>query len=203
MRRERYLTEFRAARPEQKVTEMLIYSGAPVYRFSYWEGEESMLQLSLDPKDVDMSRLSSGIPITINHDRSTSATVGSVRNSRLTASGITGEAHRFEETDEAAETWAKVDAGVLRALSVEAFILDKKDITPKNAKMRHWLAINWQPQAVSIVAVGADPAAQFLSEEFQDFWLPEQYRRQHKLDAGAASTKTQQGLLPLLLMRRK
>lgn len=203
MRREKYLTQFRAAQPGQKVTEMLIYAGTPVYRYDWWADEEFTLQLSLDPKAVDMSRLASdAAPITLDHDRSTQATVGSVRNARLTPRGLLGEANRFEEGD-AAETWAKVDAGVLRALSVEALILEQEDITPKGAKLKQFLATSWQPQLVSIVAVGADPAAQFLSEEFQDFWLPEQYRRQHKLDAGAASTKTQQGLLPLLLMRRR
>lgn len=201
MRRERFLTELRANSVPTK-TEMLIYSGTPVYRFDWMTGQEYMLQLSLDAKHVDMGRMLAGAPITIDHWRDTSATVGAVENPRLSPEGLIAEARRFEE-GEAAEVWAKVDSGVLRALSVEAYIKEREDVTPKGVKgMRQFLATSWEPQAVSIVAVGADPAAQFLSEEYQDFWVPEQYRRSAQFDAGAASVSNRQVLTHLLLKRR-
>lgn len=200
MRRERYLTELRSTSAPSK-TEMLIYSGTPVYRFDWLSGQEYMLRLSLEPGAVDMTRFLAGAPITVDHIRAAATTVGSIDHARITSEGIVATARRFEDGD-AAEVWSKVDTGVLRALSVEAQIMERKDVTPRGAKMKEFLATEWEPQAVSIVAVGADPKAQFLEDQqFQDIWVPEEYRRSTKFD-GAHAVDNRQVLTRLLLTRR-
>lgn len=204
MRRERYLQALRVNRKEgQQRDSMLLYSGTPVYRFDWWSGTEFMLELSLDPKHVDMSRLNTGMaPITLDHIRYTERTIGTIQSPRLTPEGLFAAAHRYED-GAAAEAWAKVDAKVLGNLSVEVAINDQIDVTPKGEKLKRFRAIDWEPQAVSIVAVGADPKAQFLADqEFRDIWLPEEFRLSANLDAGAASNNNRQMLLHLLLKRR-
>lgn len=222
MKRARFLQEFRAAQVanQARVKTMVLYSGTPVYRFDFWTGEEYMLTLSTDPAHVNMKRLKNA-PVLADHYRSVDRVVGVVENPRLESGSIMAEA-RFADTPDVADIWAKVDSGIIRNNSIEAAVMQTKDISKKGDKMRSYLAIDWEPQAVALVPVGADPGAQMLSaSEGQELWLPEDlYSRpkgfdlaasaeevalQEFAETGAASeakTGRNQQLLALLLRRR-
>lgn len=189
MRRARFLQEFRAAQVanQPRVKTMVLYSGTPVYRFDWWTGEEYMLTLSTDPAHVNMKRLKNA-PVLADHYRSVDRTVGVVENAWLEGKKIMADT-RFADTPDVETVWAKVDSGIIRNVSIEAAVMDTEDISKKGDKMRSYLAIDWEPQAVALVPVGADPGAQMLSAaEGQDIWLPEDlYSRPKGFDLAASA----------------
>lgn len=193
MTQTRFISEFRAAparageQASARVKQMVVYSGAPVYRFDWWSGEEYMLTLSTDPEHVNLKRMRNA-PVLADHYRSVDRTVGVVEDVWLDGKKLMAET-RFAETEDVADVWAKVESGIIRNVSVEAAVLQTKDTSKKGDKMRSLLAIDWEPQAVALVPVGADPGAQLLSGDAGSaIWLPEElYRKPQGFDLTASA----------------
>lgn len=225
MTQTRFISEFRAAparaaeQAAARVKQMVVYSGAPVYRFDWWSGEEYMLTLSTEPAHINLKRMKNA-PVLADHYRSVDRTVGVVEDVWLDGKKLMAET-RFAQTDDVADVWAKVESGIIRNVSVEAAVFQTKDTSKKGDKMRSLLAIDWEPQAVALVPVGADPGAQLLSGDTgANIWLPEDlYRKPQGFDltasaeavaeefaeTGAASDAKAAGnqLLALLMRRRR
>lgn len=207
MIRARILQDFRAqgAQAGTRVREMVIYSGAPVYRYDFWAGQEYFLTLSMDPDHVNLKRLKNA-PVLADHRRSVHNTVGVVERAWLDGKKLMAET-RFHESANAEsdheDLWAKIKAGIIRNVSVEAMVMQTKDITKKGDAMKSLLAIDWSPEAVALVPVGADQNATLLSEdERNELWLPEgMYRKPELAEAGAASIP--QPLMTSLLLQRR
>lgn len=217
----RFLSELRAsqAATAPRLKTMVMYSGTPVYRFDWWSGEEYMLTLSTDPAHINLKRMKNA-PVLADHYRSVDRTVGVVEDVWLDGKRLMAET-RFAETDDVTDIWAKVESGIIRNVSVEAAVIQTKDTSKKGDKMRSLLAIDWEPQAVALVPVGADPGAQLLSGDAGSaIWLPEDlYRKPQGFDltasaeavaeefaeTGAASDAKAAGnqLLALLMRRRR
>jgi len=207
MKRTRFVADFRAQGDAgARVRDMVVYSETPVYRFDWWTGKEFMLTLSMDKSAVDLNRLANA-PLLADHYRSVDSQVGVLEKAWIDNRKLMATA-RFADTPGTSETWAKVEQGIIRNVSVEASINQTKDITKKGDQIQSLLAIDWTPEAVALVPVGADPNATLLSsEDSQEIWLPgDLYRKpEHFAAAGAASVQNRQqnSLLLSLLLRRR
>lgn len=163
MNRARIFTEFLAhsGEPSSRVRTLQIYTGTPVYRFDFWTGKEWFLRLSMEPGSVDLGRLDRA-PVLKDHNRATDSVVGALENPRLENGVLLADA-RFSETESTAEVWQKIQEGVLRNVSVEASIAKQEKTSDKIDGLPVYLATKWEPEAVALVAVGADRHAQIMS----------------------------------------
>lgn len=182
---------------------MVFYAGTPVYRYDWLSDREYMLRFDMSAKAVDMSRMK-GAPLLADHWRSLDRQVG-VLDSAWIEGGKGMAEYRLSDTPDTETIRAKIDQKIIRQVSMEAVVTKSEDVTPKGAKIREYLATEWQPQAVALVPVGADPGAQLLADDdMQAVWLAEGLytpRVTNLAEAGAASQ--QQTLLALFMQRRQ
>ena len=166
--------------------DMVIYSGAPVYRFNFWTGEEYYIVLGTGAGEVDIDRLKNA-PLTLNHDRSIDATVGVFERAWLDGGRLLGTA-RFAETPDVEGVWQKVEQGIIRNVSVEASFTGKAEKTKdKIDGLPVYRVPRWTPEAVSLVAVGADRHAVLMhSVDFDGEALREMVRTVARGETAAA-----------------
>lgn len=179
-----------SAEPKARTADMLWYSGAAVSRYDWMRDEEYVLQFSMDPKHVRLDRLNNGAPLLNSHsDFRLSDVIGTIENARI-ENGKGYATARFSERDDVTPIWNDVQAGILQNVSMGVQIYNREDVTPKGQKMRHYLAVDWEPLEISAVPIGADPNAGFLSAGFctRAEYLDFQRRR---LGSGAADAETQ------------
>jgi hypothetical protein len=150
---------------EKRTVEIRWYAGATIPRYSLFDGPYT-LSFSMDPKAVRLGRLSSGsAPLKAGHvgNDDLSAVLGVIEKAWLAKDG--GRALvRFSAREDVEPVFRDVQDGILRNVSMEAFIHAMDDVTTKGAEATHYLATDWEPLAVALVSVGADPGAQALSE---------------------------------------
>lgn len=148
---------------EGRIRDIVFYSGAKVERWDFWGGERYWLQFSTKPDDVNLGRLNNGAPLLDSHNRASVANqLGVVESAWL--KGKKGMATvRFSERPEVDGVWQDVEAGIIRNLSMMATINQLRETTPKGAKEKEFLAIDWEPQEISVVPVNADAGSQFLA----------------------------------------
>lgn len=205
MRTERIVSNFESVDRGERAGRMVWYSGAAVYRFDWWSGSEYMLTLSLDPKHVDMSRMK-GAPFNRDHDRSLSAQIGVIESAWIEKGKGYAE-YRLADTPDVDDVAQKIATKIHRHTSIEAFVNETKDVTPKGDKIKRLMAVDWQPQAVALVQVPADPNAQLFSEEdSREIWLPDGLYTHKFSETGAASEEVgrvpSRHMLAALLCRR-
>jgi hypothetical protein len=148
--------------PKARTVEVLWYAGAKVQRFSFFEGPYE-LQFSMDPKAIRMQRLSSGrAPFKGDHFGDLASQIGVIDKAWL-EDGVGHAMVRFSSRAEVQPLIQDIREGILQNVSMEAQIHELDDVTPKGAKQKSFLAIDWEPMAVALVAVGADPDAQVLA----------------------------------------
>lgn len=142
--------------------EAVVYSGARVARFPWFE-DPHYLSLDVSQKAVNLERINAGVaPLLDSHNRSgVEAVIGRVEKAWLAAGEVRARL-RFSKRPEVDGIWADVVDGILGALSV-GVVLHEMEELPKSkgadADMRHFKATRWEIQEVSVVSVGADPAA--------------------------------------------
>lgn len=149
-------------KPEGRIREVLFYSGAKVERFDWWTGET--YDLSFDMGGADLSKLKGGAPVLDGHSTYSAADViGTVEGAAKSDKGYTAIL-RFSEAEAVADTWTKIEEGILNSVSMgvrmNKVVLQDED---KKAKRKHYMATDWQPFEISVVPIGADPGAKFLS----------------------------------------
>jgi hypothetical protein len=149
---------------EQRTVELLWYSGASVMRHPFF-GDSYELAFSMEPQAVRLDRLKGGANLLASHnDQSLHAVLGVVENARI--EGGQGFATvRFSARDEVEPIWQDVKSGILRHVSMAAVVHELKEVTEKGARVKKFLAIDWEPHEVSIVSIPADPKAGVLSHQ--------------------------------------
>lgn len=154
---------------EKRTVDAVFYSGAQVMRMNWWTGEKWMLQFSMDPAHIRMGRLQSGAPLLNQHsDWSLSDVLGVVEKAWLEdGKGMT--TLRFSDRADVEPIWQDVKNKIIRNVSMGAAVHKLKDVTPDESKIKHYLAIDWEPMEISAVPIGADPGAGFLKEDHQQF----------------------------------
>lgn len=146
---------------ENRTFECVWTSGAPVRRFDWASRSYYMEELSLDPAHIRMGRMESGAPLLNTHQQwDLSSVLGVVDRAWL--AGAEGRAlSRFSQRDaEVQAYWRDVVDGIIRNISVGYIVHRYEKIDPaQQGGIPTWLAIDWEPAELSLVAVGADPFA--------------------------------------------
>lgn len=149
---------------EARTVDVVWTTGARVLRGffeQYWE------ELSLDPKDVDLSRLNDGAPVLNAHDSSDAmGVIGVVVPGSAAVDGKRGTATvrfaRAEDDPCADMIFRKVQDGIIQNLSVGYQTLRMEKISDGGAdKIPIYRATKWQPMELSPVPIGADNGAGF------------------------------------------
>jgi hypothetical protein len=159
-----FLAASMAAVPESegRRRDVVFYSGAKVERFDWWTGE--MYDLSFDMDGADLSALRGGAPVLNGHSSASASDVIGVIEGANKRSGKYVAALRFSDRPEVDGIWQDIEDGILNAVSmgvgIKKLILVEDD---KKAKRKHYMASEWKPFEVSVVPIGADPGARFLS----------------------------------------
>lgn len=139
---------------------VLFYSGATVDRFNPWTGEVYDLAFSME--GADLSRLANA-PVLNGHSSSSAADViGVVELAERTGQGYEATL-RISEADDVTPVWQRIEEGTLRNVSMGVEILDLTIDPQSTGQRKKYIAQAWKPFEISVVPLGADPNAQFLS----------------------------------------
>lgn len=207
MKRELLIATLAATASESNplVRELVFYAGANVPRFDFWKGEHYMLRFSMDPGDINLGRLKSGAPLLNSHSSQDVADALGVVEDAWVENGVGKARVRFSGRDSVADIVRDVNDGILRNLSMGVDPGQIEDVTPKGSKMKHYLARGWEPQEISIVPIGADAGAQFLSGAAEYQVMREMMARAEQLssEAGAASRADQRARFLLNIERER
>ena len=145
---------FRAATPAKvdpasRTVTFSFSSETPVDR---WFGDEV---LSHAPGAADLSRLGNGAPLLFNHDWSD--VIGVVETAEIAADRRGYATVRLAKTQRGEEVLGMIDDGILQNVSF-AYVVSKYVPAEKDADGDNdcYIATEWQPYEISIVAVPAD-----------------------------------------------
>ncbi|AIB13997.1 hypothetical protein ABAZ39_18880 (plasmid) [Azospirillum argentinense] len=117
----------------------------------------------LDVAGVDLSRFT-GASVLRDHRPSTDAVVGSVLSARK-AGGELRAMLTFDTTDAGELAFQQVQQGSIRQVSLGYFVQEWAAGPSDDIAEPLFIARRWQPVEISIVAIGADPAARTRSAE--------------------------------------
>jgi hypothetical protein len=156
--------EFAAAQAnrEERTVPMTFYAGATVLQFD-WESGVHELTLSMDSGACRLGALKSGrAPFTLGHASPNDplATLGVILNPAIAEGKATADV-RFSKRADVEPVYQDVLDEILCNVSVGAKLLKLKETTKDGDRMRSFLATSWEPFAVALVGVGADPGACF------------------------------------------
>ena len=150
-----------SANDDARTIDAVWYTGAKVPRFDWRTGEE--YDLILDMKGCRLDRLNNGGPVLDSHSAyGVESQLGVVR--KAWAKKATGLATiQFSKRDAVTPIWNDVKGGIIQNLSPGMWIYKKIDTTPKGQERREFTATDWEPFEISLVAVAADAATNFMS----------------------------------------
>ncbi len=139
------------------------YTGATVQRESWDEGPY-LLTLDMKPESIRMGRIQSGKAAVLDahKDWTVRDQIGVVESASIeNGKGIADL--KFSERKDVDDIWSDIQNGIIRNASVGTRIYSLREITEANDKMKHFLAVDWEPLEISICPIGADPDAGFSS----------------------------------------
>ncbi|WP_247895511.1 HK97 family phage prohead protease [Azospirillum sp. TSH58] len=117
----------------------------------------------LDVAGVDLSRFT-GASVLRDHRPSTDAVVGSVLSARKSGGELRAML-TFDTTDAGELAFQQVQQGSIRQVSLGYFVQEWAAGPSDDIAEPLFIARRWQPVEISIVAIGADPAARTRSVE--------------------------------------
>ena len=146
--------------PGKRKRDVLFYSGAKVERVDMWSGDMYDLSFSMDGGDVTQL---AGKPVLNGHQQEeVEYVLGVVENPRRTRRGYEATL-RFSDREDVAPVWQDIEDGILTSVSMGVQIVEMTQAPDSTVKRPHLLASKWRPFEISIVPIGADPGAKFLS----------------------------------------
>jgi hypothetical protein len=146
--------------PGKRKRDVLFYSGAKVERVDMWSGDMYDLSFSMDGGDVTQL---AGKPVLDGHQQhEVDYVLGVVENPRRTRRGYEATL-RFSDREDVASVWQDIEDGILTSVSMGVQIVEMTQAPDSTVKRPHLLASKWRPFEISIVPIGADPGAKFLS----------------------------------------
>lgn len=149
---------------EDFIRDVVFYSGAKVERYDWWTNET--YDLSFDMNGADLSVLNSGsAPVLNGHEQEEAEDViGVIQSAGKDKRGYVASL-RFSNREDVAGIRQDIADGILCNVSMGVAI-DALELASKPAeKRKHYLATKWKPFEVSVVPIGADPGAKFLSRD--------------------------------------
>ena len=166
-------------------------TGAEVDRMDYRTGKPYVERLDVTAEAVDLSRLNAGAPVLRDHWADTREVIGVVERAWIdmeTTPPCGRATIRLSSRADVAPVVQDIRDGILRNISVGYKIRGCK-VKKRDGMPDLRVATRWEPAEISVVAVGADPAAGFnRSSEDEDFDMENQETRDGATEA--APTKT-------------
>lgn len=160
-----YRAEFKSKYDEKKRTVEVRWSagGAKVLRQPFF-GESYYEELSIQPGHVRMGRLESGTaPVLDSHGFSSRKGVDNVLGvvSRAWLEGKDGMAElRFSDRDDVKPVLQDISDGILSNVSIGYRVFKyQRQPMAEGEETPTYLAVDWEPYEISMVAAGADPDA--------------------------------------------
>jgi predicted RecA/RadA family phage recombinase len=162
---------------QARTVEVVWSTGAEVSRYD-WDRGRFIESLSLEPKHVRLDRLNAGASVLDNHSAwgGVRAILGVVERAWL----VKGEGRatlRFSERADVQDIVRDVKAGIIRHISVGYRVLKFRDDTEKDANVKRYTAVDWEPFEVSLVTIPADAKAGVRSEAQRETWTCEVLHR--------------------------
>ena len=146
--------------PGKRKRDVLFYSGAKVERVDMWSGDMYDLSFAMDGGDVTQL---AGKPVLDGHQQhEVDYVLGVVENSWRIRCGYEATL-RFSDREDVAPVWQDIEDGILTSVSMGVQIVEMTQAPDSTVKRPHLLASKWRPFEISIVPIGADPGAKFLS----------------------------------------
>jgi hypothetical protein len=146
--------------PGKRKRDVLFYSGAKVERVDMFSGDAYDLSFAMDGGDVTQL---AGKPVLNGHQQEeVEYVLGVVENPRRTRRGYEATL-RFSDREDVASVWQDIEDGILTSVSMGVQIVEMTQAPDSTVKRPHLLASKWRPFEISIVPIGADPGAKFLS----------------------------------------
>ena len=149
---------------DARTIELVWSTGAPVSRTDWRSGDRYNEALSLEPGQVDLSRLNAGAPFLNTHSASDLSSIIGVVDRAWVAdggNGLEGRAVvRFSDRADVTPFWNDICTGIIRNVSV-GYAVRTYQITSQDGQVDEWRAIDWLPLELSAVPIGADPGAGF------------------------------------------
>jgi hypothetical protein len=149
---------------EKRTVELVWTTGARVQRYDWFNDEPFFEELSLAPSSVRLDRLNNGAPLLNTHGRySLEDVIGVVENASV--DGKEGRAMvRFSERDDVKPIFNDVAAGIIRNVSV-GYKVNKVEKSRDASGVLTVRVVDWEPQELSLVPIGADAGAGVRSTE--------------------------------------
>lgn len=150
---------------EKRTVELVWSTGAAVKRADWVTGRVYSEELSMDPAHVRMARLNGGAPLLNSHSRwGLNDVLGVVEKAWL--DGGEGRAIvRFSSRPEVDAVWNDVRDGIIRNVSVGYKVHRFEETSKPGAAVPTFLAVDWEPEEISLVSVGADAGAGVRADE--------------------------------------
>lgn len=149
---------------EDFIREVVFYSGAKVERFDWWTGETYDLSFSMT--GADLSALNGGASPVLNGHESEEAedVIGVIVSASKDKRGYVATL-RFSNREDVAGIRQDIADGILRNVSMGVSIQALELVSKPEEKRKHYMATAWKPFEISVVPIGADPGAKFLSKD--------------------------------------
>jgi hypothetical protein len=160
---------------ETRTVEMTWYTGATVRRYGF--GGPFNLAFSMDPAHIRMGRLASGTAplLDCHRDMKLSDVIGVIEKAWI-EDGRGKASVRFSKRDEVTPIWRDVEDGIICNASMGVTIHRLKETTKEDDQVKSYLAVDWEPEEVSVVPIGADPGAGFRASDGEEFFEIETLR---------------------------
>ena len=149
--------------------DMVWSTGARVRRFDPYRNREYWEELSMDPADVRMERLTSGkAPILDSHRNWNLADVLGVITRAWIDNGKGLATAKLSKRKEVEPVAQDLGDGIIGNISVGYAVYEFRMIEPTN-KGELWIyrAVDWEPMELSLVSIGADAGATAKREDGQ------------------------------------
>ena len=139
----------KTADTSDRSVELTFYSGAIVNRIPLF-GEGYELQFEVSQKAARLDRLNAGAPLIDSHhtEGGVRAQLGVVEKAWLDGDRFRARV-RFSKRDDVEPIWQDVRDGIIKNVSVGAFLLELEDATPKGAEIKRVRATSWEPYEIS------------------------------------------------------
>ncbi|ALN73189.1 prohead protease/major capsid protein fusion protein [Aureimonas sp. AU20] len=151
---------------EARTVEIVWAAGAPVQRYDWWERENYIEELSMDPGAIRMDRFAAGMSLLDSHnpysmdDRLGVVLPGSVR----VENGLGIATVQFSRKPRAEELFQDVIDGMPFPVSVGYRTHSYERTEASDTSIARLTAIDWEPMELSAVPIPADPAAHSRGE---------------------------------------
>lgn len=146
---------------EARTVDVVFSTGARVKRFG-WDGDYYE-ELSLEPSAVRLDFLNRGAPFLAMHNSfNLDAVVGVVESARIeNGQGIASIRFASDEISEG--VFRKVDAGILRFVSV-GYVRHRMEMVEESSDgVPVYRVVDWEPLEISAVSIPADKGAEYRS----------------------------------------